>query len=361
MNKTGGEADGLRSPSHGTYDPRAWLVWLLAGGLLVLGARNPLYLALLLAVSRVVESACAPAAPSLWRLPFWRISALILVFSTLFNLLTAHIGQTVLATLPAGWWLIGGPLTLEAAVFGFVSGLSLVALLSFFLAFNAIVPASQLAGLAPAALHELGLVLLVALTYVPETVRQFQRIREAQAIRGHRLRGLRDWRPIVIPLLVGGLERALNLAETMVARGYGSTAQVGMPLRARLFLLLALALTLGGALRLVGGGADGWALIAGGGLAVAVAYRDLSRRAPRTRYRPRRWTWADSVVVAAALLPLALLLPLPGLGGAALDYAPYPRVGLPPFHLVAGLLCLGLAAPAVLALGGPVMPAVEKR
>ena len=48
----------------------------------------------------------------------------------------------------------------------------------------------------------------MAITYVPETARHFQRIREAQAIRGHRLRGLRDWRPIVIPLLVGGLERA---------------------------------------------------------------------------------------------------------------------------------------------------------
>jgi energy-coupling factor transport system permease protein len=336
-----------------SFDPRAWVVWLLAGGLLALGTRNPLYLLLLLVIARVVHGACAApdaagygaTAP---RLPFWRLAGVILFFSTLFNLLTAHVGETVLAVLPDGWWLIGGPLTLEAAVYGFTTGLSLITLLSLFLAFNAIVPTAELAGLTPAALYELGLVLLVAITYVPETARHFQRIREAQAIRGHRLRGLRDWRPIVIPLLVGGLERALNLAETMVARGYGATAQVGIPRRARLLLLLALGGALGGALRLVWGRVDGWALIAAGALAVSVAYRELSRRAPRTRYRPRRWTRADAVVVVAALLPLVLLLPLPALAGAGLDYAPYPRLAPPPFSLVAGILLLGLAAPAVL-------------
>ena len=329
-----------------TFDARAWVVWLLAGGVLVLSARNPLYLLLLLVISRIVQAACAAPDVGALRLPFWRLAAAILIFATLFNLLTAHVGETMLATLPAGWWLIGGPLTLEAAVYGFITGLSLVTLLSLFLAFNAIVPTAELAGLTPAALYELGLVLLVALTYVPETVRQFQRIREAQAIRGHRLRGLRDWRPIAIPLLVGGLERALNLAETMVARGYGATVQVSVPRRTRLLLLLGLVLALGGALRLGWGAADGWALIATAALAIGLAYRGLSRGVVRTRYRARRWTWADTLVVVAALLPLALLWPLPGGGG--LDYASYPRLSAPPFSVVAGLLLLGLAAPAAL-------------
>ena len=327
-----------------TYDARAWAVWLLAGGVLVLATRNPLYLLLLLAASRVVHAACGPATPS--GLPYARLSALILVFSTLFNALTAHAGETVLFALPAGWWLIGGPVTLEAAAYGFITGLSLVALLSFFVAFNAIVPTGELVALAPAALYELGLIVLLGITYVPETGRQLRRIREAQAIRGHRLRGLRDWRPIVVPLLIGGLERAMNLAETMVARGFGSVAQVGAPWRARLALLLGLALALGGALRLAWGGADGWALIGGAALAVALGYRALSRRAARTRYRPRRGTWADTALVVAALLPLALLLPLPALARAGLAFEPYPRLTPPPFAPWAGALLLGLAAPA---------------
>lgn len=327
-----------------TFDARAWAVWLLAGGVLVLATRNLLYLLLLLAVSRVVHGACGPAASP--GLPYGRIAAAILLFSTLFNALTAHVGQTPLFTLPANWWLIGGPITLEAAAYGFITGLSLVALLSFFVAFNAIVPTAELVALVPAALYELGLVVLLAITYVPETGRQLRRIREAQAIRGHRLRGLRDWQPIVVPLLIGGLERAMNLAETMVARGFGSVAQTAAPWPARLALLLGLALALGGALRLALGGADGWALIGGAALAVALGYRALSRRAARTRYRPRRWTWADTVVVVAALLPLALLWPLSALAGAGLAYEPYPRLSWPPFALGAGVLLLGLVAPA---------------
>ena len=137
----------------------------------------------------------------------------------------------------------------------------------------------------------------------------------------------------------------MNLAETMVARGFGSVAQVAAPWPARLALSLGLALALGGALRLAWGGADGWALIGGAALAVALGYRALSRRAARTRYRPRRWTWADTVLVAAALLPLMLLL-LPAVARAGLAYEPYPRLTPPPFMPWAGALLLGLAAPA---------------
>ncbi len=328
-----------------TFRAQAWAIWLLGGGVLVLATRNPLYLVLLLAISRIVQATCAAGSIGP-RLQYGRIAALILLFSTLFNLLTAHIGETVLLTLPAGWWLIGGPITLEAAVYGFITGLGLVTLLSFFVAFNAIVPTGELIGLAPAALYELGLVLLLAITYVPETGRQLQRIREAQAIRGHRLRSLRDWQPIVIPLLVGGLERAMNLSETMVARGFGSVAHVATPWRVRLGLLAGLVLTLAGALRLSWAGADGWALIGAGAVAIGLAYRALSRGVRRTRYRPRPWTPADTAVVIGALLPLLLLLPLPALGGAGRGYEPYPRLALPAFAPWAGTLLLGLAAPA---------------
>ena len=80
------------------FDPRAWVVWLLAGGLLALSTRNPLYLLLLLVISRIVHGACAtpgvakPGVAAL-RLPFWRLAGAILLFSTLFNLLTAQIGR----------------------------------------------------------------------------------------------------------------------------------------------------------------------------------------------------------------------------------------------------------------------------
>ena len=105
-----------------TFDARAWVVWLLAGGVLVLSARNPLYLLLLLVISRIVQAACAAPDVGARRLPFWRLAAAILIFATLFNLLTAHVGETMLATLPAGWWLIGGAPPPETAGAGVITG-----------------------------------------------------------------------------------------------------------------------------------------------------------------------------------------------------------------------------------------------
>ena len=328
-----------------TYDARAWLVWLLAGGMLAIWISNPLYLVLLLAISMIVRFACSPSENTTPGLPFWRISFTILVFSTLFNMLTAHFGQTVLWQLPAGLPLVGGPLTLEAAVYGLINGLRLVTLLSFFLAFNAIVPVALLAGLVPGALHELGVVMLIAITYVPETLRQYRRITEAQAIRGHRLRGLRDWRPIIIPLLIAGLERSLNLAETMVARGYGHTARADTPFRSRVVLAAGLLLALIGAILLAWGESWAWAMLGGGLAAVGLAYHELGRNTRRTRYYARTWHWTDSALIAAALIPLVVVMLGPDV--PALTFVPYPRVLPPAFDLPAGIALLGLAFPAM--------------
>lgn len=331
-----------------TFDARAWLIWLFVGGLMAILTSNPLYLALLLFISRMVEGACAPIDASGWRLPFWRISLMVLVFSTLFNMLMAHVGHTTLFSLPTSWPLVGGPLTLEAAVYGFLSGLRLVTLLSFFLAFNTIVPTHEMAGLTPRALHELGLIMLIAITYVPETMHQFRRIRDAQAIRGHQFDSLRAWRPVIIPLLIAGLERALNLSETMVARGYGSTTQVKTPPRARLLMFAGLLLALGGAIRLAWGGVDGWLIMVIGMLAIVLAYRELSRLVVHTRYRPRRWMLFDTLIALGALLVMFPLLPVPGFDRLSLAFSPYPELGLPPFDLWIGVMFLGLAMPALI-------------
>lgn len=326
-------------------DARAWVVWVGGLLLLILTTRNPLYLLLLLLVTRAV-AANFPAGS--FSLPLGRLAGVILLFSTLFNWLLAHIGQTVVLTLPAAWPLVGGRLTVETAVFGLSSGLLLLALLALFATFSQVVAAGELVRLTPRALIDLGLVVLIALTYLPETVRQLQRIREAQAIRGHRLRGWRDWRPIALPLLVGGLERAMNLAEAMVARGYGATVSVGQPLAVRLLLALGLALGLAGWLLTFWWGWLGWLLLLlGVGGLTAVLYQQ-GQRVEVTRFRPRRWGWREWVVVITAVLPVLLLLPSWSfLPPDLLFYTPYPKVTLPLFTPWVGLVLTVYVAPAL--------------
>ena len=125
-------------------------------------------------------------------------------------------GDTVLLHLPDWLPLLGGPVTLESLAYGATNGLTLTVIFGGFAVLNRVTPVRDLVQFAPRAFHEAGVVLSIAFTFIPQTTRSLARIREAQAVRGHRARGLRDWLPIVVPLLVSGLERSVGLAEAMV-------------------------------------------------------------------------------------------------------------------------------------------------
>jgi energy-coupling factor transport system permease protein len=336
-------------------DVRAWLVWAVTTLVAASATRNPLYVTLMLLSATVVGVNCAPAGNRRPPLSPLRFALVAVPLTALLNALTAHIGQTVLIRLPPGIPLIGGPITLEALAFGAMNGLTLTAIFSSFAIFNQVTPARDLVRLTPRAFHEAGVVLSIALTFVPQTTRSLARIRDAQAVRGHRVRGLRDWLPIVVPLLVSGLERSMGLAEAMVARGYGATADEAHPTRVRLALLGSLVALLGGWL--------GWLLVParrgaatafmllGSGLVLWVLRR-VGRSVSRTHYRVHAWRARDTWVVLGCGLTLAVtLLPLPLLSRDTLAYAPYPRLHLPPFDPLIGLGLLGLLGPALVCAG----------
>jgi energy-coupling factor transport system permease protein len=329
------------------FDARAWLIWIAAAAILAMAARNPLYSLILLLASRLVDMTWTVRRPP-GRLPFWRAAALILVLSAAYQALFVHMGMITLFDLPDDWPLIGGPVTMEAVVYGLTNGLVLVTLLSVFITLNNVVPASDVLRLMPAALYDLGVVVLIALTYVPETTHHLRRIREAQAIRGHQSRGLRDWRPIVIPLLIGGLERSMNVAEAMVARGYGATADIRPDRTAQLSLVMGLVLSLGGWLLAVWQGWVGWLILAAGLVIIATVFWRGRRRSPRTTYRPHAWSGFDNYLALVALWPVLLvLLPWPLIDHSTLAYSPFPRFVWPTFDVWLGLAMGSLALPAI--------------
>jgi energy-coupling factor transport system permease protein len=339
-------------------DARVWLLWVLTTLVAASSARNPLYTVLMTLVAAVVGTVCAPSDGHAGgqRTVFspLQFAAVVVPLSALFNALTVHFGDTVLFRLPGWLPLLGGPVTLEAFVFGAQNGLVLTVIFAGFAVFNQVTPVRDLVGLTPRAFHEAGVVISIALTFVPQTIRSLNRIRQAQAVRGYRLRGLRDWPPIVVPLLISGLERSMGLAEAMVARGYGAVSDQAQPLRTSAGLVLGLLTLLGGwliflfwpAWREAGIGL----MIGGGALIVGVVW--LAGRSVRhTVYRPRRWTARDTLAVAGCGLALAaVLLPSP-LGRDTLYYSPYPRLTLPVFNPLVGLGLLGLLMPAVVGVG----------
>jgi energy-coupling factor transport system permease protein len=326
-------------------DVRAWLVWFSAAAALTLVARNPTYLLLLLLSARLMAATYGLRDRS-WAFPFWGLGAFVLGIAALYSMAFVHEGETVLFRLPP-WPLVGGPWTAEALAAGVVNGLVLLVLMAVFLALGSVVRTDELLRLVPAGLRDLGLVLLIAVNYVPETRLQLRLIQEAQAIRGHRLRGLAEWRPVVIPLLESGLERAVRLAEAMVARGFGSAESTGRSGRGRLALLCGLLLAMAGWLLLLVGRPIGWVgLGAGLGVLLAVVWRS-GRRHRRTQYRVRAWSRFDTLLVTSGVAPVILLILGRALHpGYTLAYDPFPRLGWPPFDPVVGLTLAVMALPA---------------
>ncbi len=344
------QRDGRR-PRQALLHPLAWLIWVAASVVVLSLTRNPAYLLLLLMCVSVTlhEALQADDAPSLPLSPL-RFALVVITVSALFNALTAHFGQTVLFTLPGWLPLLGGPVTLEALIYGALSGLVLT---GFFIAWTVLfvaVPTQALIRLIPRAFYPAGVVLTIAIAFVPTTFAQFHQIREAQAMRGHRVRGLRDWLPLLLPLLVGGLERALQLAEAMTARGFASQGAASRgQTRLRWLLAAGMAVLLAGLLaRLVWSqqAAAGAALLLAGAALVVIGVIAQGRTVARTVYRPRPWTGRDWLIVAAsAAAVLVYLLPA---SRASLAYSPYPQLAPPLVDPVVVLATLALLAPAAL-------------
>ncbi|MGB9722909.1 MAG: energy-coupling factor transporter transmembrane component T [Chloroflexia bacterium] len=335
----------LPAPTH----PGAWLLWALAAALPALTTRNPAYLLLLLLAVAAVYTAL-PNRTSGWGF-FWKTALFLWLLTIPLNALTAHYGRSVLFALPEALPIIGGPVTLEAVAYGFLSGLGWLAVLAVFATLNRAVETYALLRATPPVLFQTGVVASIALSFIPQAGQALREIREAQAVRGYRRRGLRDIPPLFLPLLTTALERSLQLAESMEARGFGNA-----PLRRptwqrwgqRLAFLSLLALLSGLLWRgFQGDRPSGFFLILLGlaGLLLALALQ--SRAVGRTRYHPQRPSPADWGLALVAGAGAAAYLALLTFSPQALAYTPYPRLDWPAFQPALGLYFLLLALPAV--------------
>ncbi len=345
----------------------AWLLWLVPAMLAALGTRNPFYLALVLIVGIAVNSwlgrsgtsrgghglsMFSQAGPSRrgWGM-LVRAMAGLFVLVALLKGLSLHTGAIVLFRLPEEWPVIGGPITLESMVWSGLDALSLIAVLVVFAAFSAGADYYALLRSVPQALHQVGLVTSIAITFVPQMVTRFAEIREAQALRGHRVRRAGDLVPLIMPLLSGGMERSLNLAEAMEARGFSRAPAGSRPVRpmlAQVALITSLGLIgIGGAMLAFLQGAPwvGWTCIVAGIASIAWTLRAMGLGRSRSRYRRSVWRERDTVLTVASLAILAILLIYKFLAPSALSYYPFPRIHMPPFDPVIALALIALAAP----------------
>jgi energy-coupling factor transport system permease protein len=335
----------------------SWVIWLVAAAVPAFTLRNPLYLTLVLGAAGLVYLSLGRTSTigRSWG-SFVKLGLFLFALTIPINALSIHSGNIVLFHLPEGWPIVGGRITLEAVIAGAVSGLALFTILMVFATFNAVVDHYQLLRATPAFLFQAGVVVSIAITFVPQMVLSAKEIREAQRIRGHRFRGIRDLLPLIMPLLASGLERAIQLAETMEARGFGGAVdplpqgraqwvQVG-GLVALLTLLAGLFITA----YFVESRAWGTVLIGLGVGGLLATFRIQGGRVRQTRYRRLQWHVRDMAVVVACVLAVAAFAGTRMIVPEALYYSPYPPNALwPPFQPIAGAALLLLAVPALVA------------
>ncbi len=339
------------------YHPATWLVWTLAAATVAVMTTNPLYvtlLALAAGVNYVAIGQRSPLAQS-WG-AFLKLGMLIWAVTIPLNALMVHTGRYILFTLPAGWPLIGGKITLEGVAYGLVKGLDLIVVLIVFAAFNSAVDQARLLRRMPAFLYLVSMVASIALAFVPQMFAVSKEIREAQRLRGHRFRGLRDLLPLLLPLLTTGMERAIQLAESMEARGFGGNIAPASPRRELLYKLLTLLGLLGllfGVFAISYWKGQGWLGPAITGVAAALlilVFWLQGRRVTRTRYRRDQMTRRDPIIIALSLLALAGIVTARLLDRTALFYYPYPPYPIwPAFNPLVGAAYLLFVAPALLA------------
>lgn len=115
---------------------------------------------------------------------------------------------------------IGGAVTWERLSSSLHEGLIIATVIALFGAANSLTSPHKLLRVLPTGFYQIGVTLTIATSVFPQLMTSAKRIRDAQFLRSGSRPKL--WQ-ISIPLLEESLERAVNLAESMEARGFGSS------------------------------------------------------------------------------------------------------------------------------------------
>jgi energy-coupling factor transport system permease protein len=367
------------------YHTLTWLVWLSAAAYLALVNGQPLQTLLLILATGTVftlasrrpragqRAGAASRSVEGWR-TFLRFGMWVWLVATLFNLLFAHAGDIILFVLPRNWPLVGGPITLEGLLYGLAHGASLFAVLLVFATFNLALDANRLLRWLPAGLFQAGLIVSIALSFVPQLMASLKDVRDAQLVRGHKFRGLRDLPPLFVPLITTALERSLTLAESLEARGFGgvspssrrgrdsispSSGRDGTRQRSAWGHAVTTAATLLSLLSLSAGliwratavqpsWPGGIFLILSTLLLLAAIYLQ-GRGFRRTHYRLEVWHPQDTWVTLACATSIAIVVYTQVRNTLALFYYPYPPFSpWPTFAPSVGVAILLISAPGLL-------------
>lgn len=212
------------------YNTHVWTAWLLSCMTASLLTYNPAHQLVITAILVTVSIRLRVD----W-ITHLKIGLLLGAFPLIINTFFYHIGEHILFRIPPKLnvfaitipvYFISGPITLECVTFGLTMTLLFVNMIICYGVFNNQVDSDKILGIIPSRLSHSGLLAAIALRFTPTIVGDIKSITEAQRARGlnlktgNLLQRISNHKALFTPTIVNSLERSLQLAEAMEARGY---------------------------------------------------------------------------------------------------------------------------------------------
>lgn len=134
-----------------------------------------------------------------------------------------HGGMTILAYLPSG-----NPLTLESIIYGIAAAVMIITLICWFMSSSLILTSDKFIYLFGRILPSLSLVLSMTMRFVPRFTAQMKKTADAQRAIGKGIKNggiverTKNSVRIISVMITWALENAVDTADSMKARGYGT-------------------------------------------------------------------------------------------------------------------------------------------
>ena len=299
----------------------AWWLWAIFLSAMAAGTTNPIFLVSIIAVVLLVVKFRKSDAPWARSIKGYLIAAGFVIAIRMFLvIITPDIfGDTLLFTLPeidlpsffAGVKL-GGEIKANTVYYAFQEGLRLATILICIGGAQSLASPTRLLKSIPAALYEVGLAIVVALTFAPQLAFDAKRVRDAQYLRGRKTKGIKALAKTFIPVLEGAMERALLLASAMDSRGYGRKIHQSKNTRliTNILMLLGLLGILFGLAGLLGVFSQSNIGVLTTLIGISLSFLALwiaGKNASRSNYRPDKWHIPEVLVTTTALMGLVAM------------------------------------------------------
>ena len=140
----------------------------------------------------------------------------IVLLAAVFNMLFSHYGNTAIFAVK------GLCFTLESLTAGLFTGIMIGAVMIWFFAYNEIITADKFMALFGGFAPNLALLFSMILRFIPLMVKTANEIKDAHIGMGYEVKGVKNTITRFSALISISLERSIETADTMKARGFGT-------------------------------------------------------------------------------------------------------------------------------------------